>query len=63
MEPTHQPARVIAGHCPECDAPCVVFNNYEVWPLVECRCGWAGGTLDLADRVRIDERPFTKEDL
>jgi hypothetical protein len=52
-EPTHQPERAVWGHCPECWRVCVVFNNYEVWPLVRCECGWVGGTLGLIGHTRI----------
>lgn len=53
-EPTHQPARVIAGHCPSCGEVVVVFNNHETWPLVQCRCGWQGATTSVYNRIRLE---------
>lgn len=53
-QPTHQPQRVIAGHCPTCRSVVVVFNNFETWPLVECRCGWAGGTTEIDNHTRLE---------
>lgn len=53
-------ARIIVGHCPnpECGPwgglPIVVLNNHETWPLVTCRCGWAGDTTQLVNRYRLD---------
>lgn len=51
---TRQPARVLVGHCPECRDALVVENNYEVWPLVYCRCGWVGPTTDVENRARYE---------
>lgn len=53
-EPTYQPARVIAGHCPECKRVVVVFNNHEVWALVKCDCGWAGATTQILNHTRLE---------
>lgn len=53
-QPTHQPERAIAGHCPACGAVTIVFNNHEVWPLVNCKCGWAGGTGSVVNRTRLE---------
>lgn len=55
-EPTHQPARVIAGNCPECGRLCVLFNNHEVWSLFRCSCGWVGATGEVVDYVRRDAK-------
>ena len=49
-----QPARVIVGHCPECRAVLVIENNYEVWPYVECSCGWHGDTQAVDNRARYE---------
>ncbi len=53
-EPTHQPARVIAGHCPKCSEVVVVFNNHESWPPVVCKCGWGGGTNQVMHYIRLE---------
>lgn len=53
-EPTHQPSRVIVGHCPECSEVVVVFNNYEVWPIVSCKCGWRGATTQIRNHTRLE---------
>jgi len=53
-EPTRQPARVIVGHCPSCKEVVVIFNNYETWPYVTCKCGWGGGTTAIANRTRLE---------
>lgn len=53
-EPTHQPRRVIAGHCPKCLQVVVIFNNHEVWPLVHCKCGWAGATTAIHNHTRLE---------
>lgn len=53
-EPTHQPERVIAGNCPACGRLCVVFNNHESWPLVDCTCGWSGPTTSVLNHTRLD---------
>lgn len=45
---------VIAGQCPECKRVVVVFNSHEVWPLVRCSCGWAGGTTDIDNHTRLE---------
>lgn len=44
---TRSAERVIVGHCPECDAVLVVFNDHESWPLVGCKCGWTGATAEF----------------
>jgi hypothetical protein len=31
----------------------IVMNDYEVWPLVMCHCGWAGGTGALLNYHRV----------
>lgn len=49
-----QPARVIIGHCPECGKVLIVTNNYEVWPLVECHCGWISDTQAIKNRARYE---------
>lgn len=55
-EPTHQPARVIVGHCPDCKRVVVVFNNHEVWPLVVCHgCGWHGATTAILHHTRLEQ--------
>lgn len=54
LTPIRQPARVIVGHCPDCAAVLVVENNYEVWPLVRCRCGWGGDTHAISNRTRYE---------
>lgn len=51
---THTPARVIVGHCPDCRGVLVVENNYEVWPLVYCCCGWVGATDKVENRARYE---------
>jgi hypothetical protein len=53
-QPTHQPERVISGHCPDCRRVAVVFNNHEAWPAVRCVCGWAGATTGLDHLVRLE---------
>lgn len=53
-EPTHQPKRVVVGHCPDCKEVVVIFNNYEAWPPVICGCGWAGGTTHILNRTRLE---------
>ena len=55
MSETRQPARVLVGHCPECQRVVLVENNRETWPLVECKCGWRGGTSAVARGVRVEE--------
>lgn len=60
-EPTHQPARVVAGHCPWCLRVVVVFNNYECWPAVVCECGWKGPTFAIANHTRLDSIARTKQ--
>lgn len=49
---TYSAERVIVGHCPECNAVLVVFNDNESWPLVGCACGWRGGTTEVAGYMR-----------
>lgn len=49
-----QPARVIVGHCPRCSLVLVVENFGEVWPYVECSCGWHGDTLAIVNRARFE---------
>lgn len=39
---TFSARRVLVGSCPSCEAPLVVFNDNESWPLVGCGCGWHG---------------------
>jgi hypothetical protein len=51
---THQPARVICGHCPRCALVVVVFNNHEAWPAIRCACGWQGGTTEIEHKVRLE---------
>lgn len=53
-QPTYQPARVIVGHCPECKNTVVIFNDYETWPLVRCKCGWSGATTDIDNHIRLE---------
>lgn len=53
-EPTHQPSRVLTGHCPECRRVVVLFNNYEVWPLIKCECGWRGATDRIDNSTRLE---------
>ena len=53
-EPTHQPARVVVGHCPECHEVIVIFNNYEVWPPAVCKCGWGGATTSIEHYARFE---------
>ena len=48
-----QPERVIVGTCPSCVRVLVVENNHEVWPYVECACGWGGATTDIANKRRF----------
>lgn len=60
-EPTHQPARAIAGHCPVCLRLCIVFNNHEVWPLVVCECGWKGGTDQVGNRTRYERGGYVED--
>lgn len=49
---TYSAERVIVGHCPECNAVLVVFNDHESWPLVACACGWRGATSEVAGYMR-----------
>jgi hypothetical protein len=51
---TYSASRVLVGHCPDCAAVLVVFNDNESWPLVGCSCGWTGDTLSIAHRVRYE---------
>ena len=44
---TYSARRVLVGSCPSCEAPLVVFNDNESWPLVACACGWKGDTLSM----------------
>lgn len=53
-ETTHQPSRMVAGHCPDCGAVVCIFNEYGVWPPVVCKCGWAGGTTEIVNHVRLE---------
>lgn len=53
-EQTHQPSRIIVGHCPECKEVVVLFNNYEVWPLFKCKCGWKGSTDAVDNKTRLE---------
>lgn len=53
-EPTHQPERAITGNCPACGRLCIVFNNHESWPLVECACAWHGPTTSLLNHARAE---------
>lgn len=53
-EPTHQPERVIVGHCPSCNRVLVLFNNHEVWSLFKCQCGWYGNTMSIKNRTRLE---------
>lgn len=53
-EETHQPSRVIVGHCPQSGHVVVLFNSYEVWPYVSCLCGWKGATSQVMNRVRFE---------
>lgn len=55
-EPTHQPARVVVGHCPKCLEVCVIFNNYEAWPPFVCKCGQGGATTQLLNKVRHERK-------
>ncbi|MDP1795198.1 MAG: hypothetical protein Q8K63_13765 [Acidimicrobiales bacterium] len=55
----HNPARCIVGLCPSCAGVIVVTNNLEVWDLATCPCGWAGGTTDIARRVRYSRNSLT----
>lgn len=50
----HQPERAIMGHCPDCKRVIIVENNREVWPLVECECGWTGGIPGVINRIRME---------
>jgi endogenous inhibitor of DNA gyrase (YacG/DUF329 family) len=51
---TEQPARILVGHCPQCGDPVLIQNNFEMWPLVYCRCGFVGDTWSIVNRVRIE---------
>lgn len=61
-EPTHQPERVIVGHCPTCERVVVLFNNRETWALVVCACGWAGDTTSVKNRQRLDRGGYIEGD-
>ena len=58
---TRQPERVLLGHCPVCGRVVVVENHHEVWPLVNCRCGWDGATDEIADYVRYENHGIIRE--
>lgn len=52
----YTPRRAVYGWCPECGTLLVIHNDYEVWPLAICSCGWADGTTALVDHTRIESR-------
>lgn len=52
---THQAARIVAGNCPRCGYPMVIFNNNQEWPIAKCMCGWRGATTQIIHRERYEE--------
>lgn len=55
--PVHTAERAIFGHCSTCGRVLIILNSHEVWPWIECTCGWEGPTtaLDFA-HTRIVRR-------
>jgi hypothetical protein len=56
-----QPKRVIVGHCPECGEVLVIENGGEVWPYVDCVCGWGGTTQEVANRARYERGGYVSD--
>lgn len=54
------PARAIVGLCPTCEGVVVVTNDYEVWDLATCPCGWADATTALVQRLRYERGHLTQ---
>lgn len=51
----HNPQRAVVGLCPDCERVIVITNDFEVWDLAECPCGWAGGTDAIKQYIRLEK--------
>jgi len=49
--------RLAAGYCPSCGRLLAIFNEYGVWPLVECSCGWHGGIPEMEAQQVFEPLP------